>query len=361
MPNLSLQNLTKRFGSIRAVSDLTLDVPDGALVALLGPSGCGKTTALRLVAGFLPPDTGTISLGGRVLSAPGMVMAPEEREMAMIFQSFALWPHMTVYDNVAYGLRVRGLPKIEMIRRTSAALAVVRLLDQADRYPQELSGGQQQRVALARALVVEPKTLLLDEPLSNLDPSLRDELRYEIRRLHETVRTTTLYVTHDQVEAMTAADLVVVMRAGCIEQLGTPQEIYERPHSAFVAQFLGGANILFGTVLPGGGVQVGPTTIRVSQPLPVPVGGSVQLAVRYHRIRLVTPSDATNGNRIQGRVLRHTYLGAVRDVMIEIPGGQQLRLMADLQAAPALHETVELEIAPDAVWPMPVDETEPKR
>ena len=215
------------------------------LVCLLGPSGCGKTTTLRLIAGFIEPTGGEIAVGDRVVSSPQRTLPPERRNMSMIFQSYALWPHMTVAENVAYGLKLRKLDKATIDaqarrhprrRRSSSPLA--------ERYPGELSGGQQQRVALARALVVEPETLLLDEPLSNLDANLREEMRFEIRRLHDEFRYTTVYVTHDQAEAMTTADLIAVMNDGRIEQAGTPEEIYERPRSEFVARFIGGSNIL---------------------------------------------------------------------------------------------------------------------
>src|SRR5438270_849939 len=217
MAVVELRGLTKRYGNLTVVDRLDLAIGHGELVCLLGPSGCGKTTTLRLLAGFLTPDDGEIHVGGRRLSAPGSALPPEQRSMSMIFQSYALWPHMTIAENVAYGLKVRRLARAERERRLAGILDVTRLSEFAARYPHELSGGQQQRAALARALVIEPETLLLDEPLSNLDANLREEMRFEIRRLHDAYKYTTIYVTHDQSEAMTTADTIVVMNRGKVE------------------------------------------------------------------------------------------------------------------------------------------------
>jgi len=222
MAAVELESLTKYFGNAVALDSLSLTIAHGSLVCLLGPSGCGKTTTLRLVAGFLDPDQGTIRVGGRTVSEPRRIVPPERRGMSMIFQSYALWPHMTIAENVAYGLKLRRLDRTERERRVAAILDVTRLGDLASRYPHELSGGQQQRAALARALIVEPETLLLDEPLSNLDANLREEMRFEVRRLHDAFRYTTVYVTHDQSEAMTTADVICVMNLGKIEQAGSP-------------------------------------------------------------------------------------------------------------------------------------------
>src|SRR5262245_46613777 len=225
MAAVRLQALTKRYGEdLAAVRHLTLEIRHGELLSLLGPSGCGKTTTLRLIAGFLAPDAGEIWLGDRRLSSPGEAVPPERRGMSMLFQSYAVWPHKTVGENVTYGLKFRGVPRGEWPRRLREALTLVRLDGFAERYPGELSGGQQQRVALARALVVEPEILLLDEPLSNLDAHLREEMRFEIRRLHEALSITTVYVTHDQAEAMVTSDRIAVMREGQLEQVGTARE-----------------------------------------------------------------------------------------------------------------------------------------
>src|SRR5262245_39419206 len=247
MPGVALKTLTKRYGDVAAVEGLSLDVKVGELVALLGPSGCGKTTTLRLVAGFLRPEAGEIWVGERCLSSPAAVVPPERRRMAMIFQSYALWPHMTVAQNVAYGLRFkRGLGRVEREAKVSEILRVVQLAGYEKRYPGELSGGQQQRVAVARALVVEPEILLLDEPLSNLDANLREEMRFEIRRLHEAFGITTLYVTHDQGEAMVISDRVAVLERGRVAQIGSAEELFERPRTRFVAEFIGKTNVIEG-------------------------------------------------------------------------------------------------------------------
>src|SRR5216683_1135036 len=238
MAAVELDHLTKRFGALAAVDDLSLKVEHGVFTCLLGPSGCGKTTALRLVAGFLAPDGGTIRVGDRVLSSAAGVVPPERRNMSMIFQSYALWPHMSIAENVAYGLRLRRLPRAEIERRVNTILAVTRLTALAERYPADISGGQQQRVALARALVIEPEILLLDEPLSNLDAKLREEVRVEIRQLQRRLGLTTVMVTHDQEEALSVADRLVVMSNGEIKQIGTQRELYNAPANQFVASFI---------------------------------------------------------------------------------------------------------------------------
>ena len=229
MASVELRGLTKRYGPLAVVDDVSLLIEHGSLVCLLGPSGCGKTTTLRLIAGFVEPTDGEIRVGDRVVSSPQQTLPPERRNMSMIFQSYALWPHMTVAENIVYGLKLRKIDSATIKKKLDGILATTRLAPLAERYPGELSGGQQQRVALARALIVEPETLLLDEPLSNLDANLREEMRFEVRRLHDEYRYTTVYVTHDQSEAMTTADLICVMNAGKIEQAGSPEEIYDRP------------------------------------------------------------------------------------------------------------------------------------
>src|ERR1700755_2827413 len=257
LASVDLRGLTKRFGSLAVVDNVSLKIDHGQLVCLLGPSGCGKTTTLRLIAGFLEPTDGAIHVGDRLVSSAARTLPPEQRKMSMIFQSYALWPHMTVAENITYGLRLRKLDRDIITKKLKAILETTKLEILAQRYPRELACGQQQRVALARALVVEPETLRPDEPLSNLDANLREEMRFEIRRLHDQYRYTTVYVTHDQSEAMTTADLIAVMNLGRIEQLGTPKEIYDRPVSAFVARFIGGSNILEGKALDAERVSIG--------------------------------------------------------------------------------------------------------
>src|SRR3954470_9617832 len=246
MAHLELERLAKHYGAVRSVDGIDLAAEPGEFICLLGPSGCGKTTTLRMIAGFLEPDEGEIRVNGRVVSGRGHVVPPERRNMGMIFQSYAVWPHMTVRENVGYGLRMQKVAAEEREKRVDAILRATKLHELAARYPGELSGGQQQRVALARALAPKPDILLLDEPLSNLDANLRAEMRFEIRRLHEEFRNTSIYVTHDQLEAMTMADRIVIMNLGKIEQIGSPVDVYERPQSRFVARFIGASNVIEG-------------------------------------------------------------------------------------------------------------------
>ncbi|MCU0985300.1 MAG: ABC transporter ATP-binding protein [Acetobacteraceae bacterium] len=322
MSGLLLEGLTCRYGDAAAVDALDLAVPDGALLCLLGPSGCGKTTTLRAVAGLVEPDAGRIIRDGEVLSAPGDVVPPERRRMAMIFQSYALWPHMTVAANVAYALKLRGLARSESDARVAEVLRAVRLEAMAERLPADLSGGQQQRVAIARALAMEPRTLLMDEPLSNLDASLREEMRFELRRLHEAHGVTTLYVTHDQAEAMATADLVAVMDHGRIAQLGTPEALYAAPANAFVARFLGGTNLIPGRHLGGFMVDCGPFRLACAGG-EAGEGGAAVVAIRPHAIRLAA---APGEGVLPARLLRATFLGPVRDLAVALEGGITLRV-----------------------------------
>src|SRR5262245_13582626 len=245
MATVSLQRVTKRYGQVVAVSNVTLDVDDGEFVALLGPSGCGKTTTLQMLAGFVEPTSGDILIDGK----PVRGIPPYKRNIGVVFQNYALFPHLTVFDNVAFGLKMRNVEHAQIVGRVRRALDLVQLDGLDQRYPRELSGGQQQRVALARALVIEPAVLLLDEPLSNLDANLREQMRFEIREIQKRIGITTLFVTHDQTEAMAAADRMVVMSNGEIRQVGTAREIYERPRDLFVATFIGQANLLRGKVV----------------------------------------------------------------------------------------------------------------
>ena len=247
--------------------------------------------------------------------------------MSMIFQSYALWPHMTVAENVAYGLELRKLDRDTIKRKLAAILDTTHLGELADRYPGELSGGQQQRVALARALVVEPETLLLDEPLSNLDANLREEMRFEVRRLHDEYRYTTVYVTHDQSEAMTTADVIAVMNAGKIEQAGSPEDIYERPRSEFVARFIGSSNVIKGRALDDSHLSCAGCTLRCSGGKFV-AGSEGAIAVRQHVVRLSAKKPDTMDNVVPGTVVRQVFLGANRDYLVEVPDGTQLRVVA---------------------------------
>src|SRR5947209_9420064 len=237
MAAVDLKGVTKRYADTIAVNTVDLHVAEGALVCLLGPSGCGKTTILRLIAGFTALDRGEIRVGERLISAPGQTLRPELRGMSMVFQSYALWPHMNVAQNVGYGLKLRKISKTEATRRVNAVLAATKLTAFAERYPAELSGGQQQRVALARALVVEPGILLLDEPLSNLDANLREEMRTELKELQRRTGITFVYVTHDQAEALALSDQIAVIHSGRLHQFGSPDEVYTRPQNRVVADF----------------------------------------------------------------------------------------------------------------------------
>jgi iron(III) transport system ATP-binding protein len=323
--SVELRGLSKRFGSLTVVDDVNLRIDHGQLICLLGPSGCGKTTTLRLIAGFLEPSSGEIYVGNRVVSSPAKTMPPENRNMSMIFQSYALWPHMTVADNITYGLRLRKLDRDAIAKKLAAILTTTKLQSLAQRYPGELSGGQQQRVALARALIVGPETLLLDEPLSNLDANLREEMRFEIRRLHDEYRYTTVYVTHDQSEAMTTADLIAVMNAGKIDQLGTPEDIYDRPQSEFVARFIGASNIVKGTAKDENHVAFAGVTLRVLG-AKLTAGQNVAVAIRQHDIALSKDAPSNAENAVPARVLRQVFLGASRDYLVETRDGTTLRV-----------------------------------
>ncbi|MGZ5046660.1 MAG: ABC transporter ATP-binding protein [Usitatibacter sp.] len=323
--HLELDNLTKHYGNVHSVDGIGLAVEKGEFICLLGPSGCGKTTTLRMIAGFIVPDAGEIRARGKAISSPGAVVPPERRHMSMIFQSYAVWPHMTVRQNVAYGLKMQSVPQADRDARADAMLKATKLFGEAGRYPSELSGGQQQRVALARALAPNPDILLLDEPLSNLDANLRGDMRLEIRRLHDEFHTTSIYVTHDQVEAMTMADRIVVMNAGRIEQIGTPEEVYERPNSRFVARFLGGSNVIEGIHVGGRRVEIAGHGIEVSQGDLAGPGRETGVCVKTHDVELVT-DGAAGGNTIPGVVRSHSYLGSHRDYVVDI--GQDIFVAA---------------------------------
>jgi iron(III) transport system ATP-binding protein len=345
MSFLELSGLTKRYGALTAVDNVSLAIDKGLLVSLLGPSGCGKTTTLRLIAGFLEPDGGEIRVGGRRISAPGATEAPERRNMSMIFQSYALWPHMTIFDNVAYGLKLRKIGRSEIKKRVDAILDATRLSPLAGRYPGELSGGQQQRVSLARALVIEPETLLLDEPLSNLDANLREEMRFEIRRLHDEFRYTTVYVTHDQSEAMTTADLIVVMNQGVVEQVGTPQDVYEKPQSEFVAHFIGGSNIFRGRWDGNDTVDCGDGLMLRCESGEFAKEGDTAVSIRHHCIQLSAARPDTVGtNWISGNVTRQSYLGQYRDYLVTLASGATARTITPVDVDIEKGQTVWLHL-----------------
>jgi iron(III) transport system ATP-binding protein len=316
--------LVKRYGDLAVVDNVSLRIEHGLLVCLLGPSGCGKTTTLRLIAGFVEPSAGEIAVGDRVVSSPSRTLPPEQRNMSMIFQSYALWPHMTVTENVAYGLTLRKIDRATIAQKVKTILGVTKLDALANRYPGELSGGQQQRVALARALIVEPETLLLDEPLSNLDANLREEMRFEVRRLHDEYRYTTVYVTHDQSEAMTTADLIAVMNGGRIEQAGSPEDIYDRPRSEFVARFIGSSNVVKGRALDKDRVEVAGVALACTGE-PLKAGQPASISVRQHEIAISDAPSATNA--LPATVARHVFLGNSRDYVVELADGALLRVV----------------------------------
>jgi iron(III) transport system ATP-binding protein len=346
LASVDLRGLTKRFGSLAVVDNVSLRIDHGQLVCLLGPSGCGKTTTLRLIAGFLEPSDGEIHVGDRVVSSVAKTLPPEQRKMSMIFQSYALWPHMTVEENIVYGLRLRKMDRDTIAKKLGVILKATKLEILAQRYPGELSGGQQQRVALARALIVEPETLLLDEPLSNLDANLREEMRFEIRRLHDEYRYTTVYVTHDQSEAMTTADLIAVMNAGKIDQLGSPEDIYDRPESEFVARFIGASNVIKGEARDGNHVAFSGATLQVVGAKLNP-GQSAVVAIRQHDIQLSTQAPQTPENAVKATVIRQVFLGASRDYMVETSDGATLRIVTSTENAVARGTEVWLTLPPE--------------
>jgi iron(III) transport system ATP-binding protein len=358
VPGVRIQGLSKRYGDVAAVAGLDLRVEPGELVALLGPSGCGKTTTLRLVAGFLKPDAGEIWVGERCLSSPAAVVPPERRRMAMIFQSYALWPHMTVDQNVGYGLRFTGTAKADRDRRVNDMLKAVQLDGYGSRYPGELSGGQQQRVAVARALVVEPEILLLDEPLSNLDANLREEMRFEIRRLHELFAITTLYVTHDQAEAMVISDRVAVLQEGRVAQIGTAEELFDRPRTRFVAEFIGRTNLVDGVAATPNTVARGQLRLSVARSDLTP-GAPVAVSIRPHQIELASralpgASAAPEANVFAGTVVRASYLGDGVDYQVQIDDSDVvLRVAGPAPPRVRLGEKVTAIVAAGACVPLP--------
>ncbi|MFC7704483.1 ABC transporter ATP-binding protein [Plastorhodobacter daqingensis] len=304
--HLVLEQLGKSFGTANVIPSLSLAVRKGEMVAFLGPSGCGKTTTLRMIAGLITPSRGRITIGGRDITH----VPSHDRDMGLVFQSYALFPHMTVLRNVAFGLEMRKLSRSEVRARALRALEMVQLAHLADRKPRDLSGGQQQRVALARALVIEPSILLLDEPLSNLDAKLRDEMRVQIRALQQASGITAVFVTHDQVEALSMCDRIVVMKDGHIEQFGTPTEIYERPASPFVSGFVGRTNRLSGIADRHGVITIGDQQIRAASAMT----GPVEVMMRPHRMRLLAagadrPSPDDGQNSLRGVLERQTFIG----------------------------------------------------
>jgi len=356
MSKLSLIGLGKSFGPVPAVADVDLTLREGEFVSLLGPSGCGKTTTLRMIAGFIKPTAGRIEIDGVAVSSPKFTVAPEKRNMSMIFQSYAIWPNMTVGQNVAFGLKLRKLASSEVNERVNRILDAVQLRHLKDRYPAELSGGQQQRVALARAIVIEPAVLLLDEPLSNLDANLREEMRSEIRRLHDAFRITTVYVTHDQAEAMVTSDRIVVMNHGRIEQVDDPVTLYNVPRTRFVAGFIGRTNFLDGRV-DGDRIVFDGFTVPAGS-APAGVAGA-SFAVRPQTIALHRTGRAVadSGWWVEGRVTERAYLGEYWEYVVRpANGGLRLRVTTTPADVYQADEAVWLEIDPGRIARIPSPE-----
>ena len=350
--DVAVVGVTKRFAEVTAVRNVSLDVAHGEFLTLLGPSGCGKTTTLNMIAGFLRPDEGQILLGGQRVDH----LPPYRRDTAMVFQQYALFPHMSVAENIAFGLQMRKVPKAETARRVQRALEIVRLPGLGDRRPTQLSGGQQQRVALARAIVVEPTVLLLDEPLSNLDLKLRENLRLEIKRVQRELGITAIYVTHDQGEALVMSDRIAVMNQGVVEQLGPPTEIYEEPRTAFVAEFIGTSNFLRGRL---DGVEDGRASIvlpdgarlRARRRPGGPTDGEVLVMVRPEHLAL-GGRNGTDGraNELRALVKEVVYLGSYIRFVVELAAGdvvtvEEMNLPGAARAG--VGEAVTLRVAPE--------------
>jgi len=339
---VGLEEITKRFGPVAAVDRVSLEIPAGKLVTLLGPSGCGKTTTLRMIAGLERPSSGRVFIGDEDVTP----LPAANRSVTMVFQAYALFPHLSVFENIAYGLRVQRRPEDEIRRRVGEVLALVGLPGLEGRSPAHLSGGQQQRVALARALVMQPKVLLFDEPLSNLDAKLRKRVRADIRILQQELGITSVYVTHDQAEALAISDIVVVMNQGCIEQIGTPGDLYRRPASRFVADFIGEANLLPAAV-EDGMVRVGSYRFHFRQSGITP--GAATLMARPEAIRVGAAGDG-----LPGRIRSAFFMGTFADYIIETEVGEVS--VADASSVDDMHAVgapVRLQFAPSGLYLLP--------
>jgi ABC-type Fe3+/spermidine/putrescine transport system ATPase subunit len=328
---IELRGTTKRYGTLVANDHIDLQIPRGELLTLLGPSGCGKTTAMRCITGHQHPDEGQVLIDGQDVTD----LPTHKRDLGMVFQNFALFPHMTVLDNVDFPLMIRNLPHNERRRRSMEALQLVRMEELASRFPRQLSGGQQQRVGLARALVYRPRVLLLDEPLSNLDAKLREEMRFEIKELVTQLKMTAVYVTHDQAEALALSDRVAVMSAGRIQQIGTPREIFEQPNSLFVADFIGLSDFIKARVeaveANSTWVAVKEMRVRVETAERLRIGQDVTLFIRPNRVELLDPGALGGENVFEARVLKLTYLGDNIDYRVVLPGDREMRVQTSGQ------------------------------
>jgi len=362
MAHIEIEKLTKSYDGVRAISEVGIAVAEKEFVTLLGPSGCGKTTTLRLLAGFLAPDSGKITVAGEVLSSPDRVVPPERRRMGMVFQNYAVWPHMTVRENIAFGLRYTDFDRRGHTARIERVVAAVGLEGLENRHPGQLSGGQQQRVALARSLVVEPSILLLDEPLSNLDAKLRERMRFELKALQRRTGITFIYVTHDQSEAMVLSDRIAVFHRGAVQQVGTPREIYERPANMFVADFMGLVNKVSGTVLGRNGrtavIGLGENRITALAPSGR-VGPIAAVAIRPEAFSFATESASAHDgeNRLKGTVVEATFLGNIIDYMMDVGDGLTVRVQGERRNFRAVGSQAVLTVPIDDCVIMP-DETD---
>ncbi len=353
MSVVELRNVSKAYGDFRAVDDVDLVVSASEFVTLLGPSGCGKTTTLRMIAGFVLPSSGSIVLGGRdVTNIP-----PHKREVGLVFQNYALFPHMSVAKNVEFGLKMRGIAESERVARVRDALQLVQLGDLGDRFPRQLSGGQQQRVALARALVIRPKVLLLDEPFGALDKQLRDHMRTELRALQQKLEICTIFVTHDQDEAMSMSDRICVMARGKVQQIGLPGEIYERPNSRFVADFMGRSNLIRARIV--GSADDGATLIEAGELRLTSrnrdVCGSAELTAMIRPEHITLRPAGTSNESFRAQVRSVTYLGPVVHYEVQFPKGQSVivTMQNDLSGQNISFEqnqAVDVVIPPNAVY-----------
>jgi spermidine/putrescine transport system ATP-binding protein len=340
--DVRIEGVTKRFQDVTAVDDLNLDIEAGKFYALLGPSGCGKTTTLRMIGGFEEPTEGTIYLGERAVTG----LPPHKRDVNTVFQSYALFPHLSVFENVAFGLRRKGVKKAELGKQVEEMLRIVGLAGYGNRKPRQLSGGQQQRVALARALVNRPRVLLLDEPLGALDLKLRKEMQLELKRIQHEMGFTFVHVTHDQEEAMTMADWIVVMNSGRIEQLGEPAELYEHPRTPFVANFLGVSNLLPGVV-------AGPDSVKLESGEVLHVSpsaldgrtGQVSVGIRPEKLYI----DGTGVNRLAGEIVERAYVGVSTQYVVKTPLGQ-VSVYVQGAGSHAPGERLELSFSPEAAF-----------
>jgi len=355
-------NLKKTFeerkGKVIALNDVSFTIPDGELFTLLGPSGCGKSTMLRCVGGLEKPDAGVITIGGEVVfsSKDRIFVPPHKRDVGMVFQSYAIWPHMTVFKNVAYPLTIQKLPKKEIRERVALTLRTVGLEGLEDRLAPQLSGGQQQRVALARALVKAPEILLLDEPLSNLDAKLREQMRREIKELHQKLKITTLYVTHDQIEALAISDLVAVMNQGNILEIGSPKDIYHYPKDKFTADFLGLTNILEGKVIEctenRGKADTPMGELSCSLPSEVKKGDEIQIIIRAENIFISKEKPPASQNAFEGKISSLVFLGEFIDCEVCIKG-RILRARLHPSSPFREKESIHLGIEPDSIICVP--------